>query len=306
MADKFDLHAHVTNQIIRAMEAGTAPWRKPWTGATGGAAFPRRANGQPYQGINVVMLWLEAAEKGYSSAFWMTYKQAQELGGQVRKGEKSATVVKIGRFEKKNEETGEKEERGFARAYRVFNADQIEGLPEEFAGKPAEAPRDLGTEADPQLDAFFAATGARIETSDDPKAFYHLLKDHIHMPPIATFHSASGYYATLAHELTHWTGHSSRLDRFNKGRDREAYAFEELIAEIGSCMVYASLGLAPDFDQTAAYIESWLKALKDDKRLIFTAASAAQAACNLILERGGRAKVQPEADEMDEAEPLAA
>lgn len=299
MSDKFDLHAHITNQIVCAIEAGTAPWRKPWTGATGGAAFPRRANGQPYQGINVVMLWLEAAEKGFTSPYWMTYKQAHELGGQVRKGEKSATVVKVGRFEKKHEETGETEERSFARAYRVFNADQVDGLPEMFAGTTPEAPRDLGTMANPELDAFFAATGARIETTGDPRAFYHTVEDRIHMPPITIFHSASGHYATLAHELTHWTGHSSRLDRFGKGRDREAYAFEELIAEIGSCMVYASLGLAPDFDQSASYVESWLKALKEDKRLIFTAASAAQAACNLILECGGRTLGKAGADEVE-------
>ena len=285
MADKFDLHAHVTNQIIRAMEAGTAPWRKPWTGATGGAAFPRRANGQPYQGINVVMLWLEAAEKGYSSAFWMTYKQAQELGGQVRKGEKSATVVKIGRFEKKNEETGEKEERGFARAYRVFNADQIEGLPEEFAGKPAEAPRDLGTEADPQLDAFFAATGARIETSDDPKAFYHLLKDHIHMPPIATFYSAAGYYGTLAHELTHWACGEKRLATQKAHANRKEYAFDELVAEIGACFLAVQLGVEPQFDQSAAYVEGWLEALKSDKEMIFKAAAEAQKAVDYINEK---------------------
>ncbi len=305
MADKFDLHAHVTNQIITAMEAGTAPWRKPWTGATGGVAFPRRHNGEAYQGINVVMLWLEAAERGYTSAFWMTYKQAQEIGGQVRKGEKSATVIKVGRFEKADKESGEPVAVPFTRAYRVFNADQIDGLPEKFHGQHIEAPRDLGTEADPELDAFFAATGAKIITSEDPKAFYHPLHDHVHMPPIATFHDANGYYCTLSHELTHWTGHSSRLDRFGKkGRDREAYAFEELVAEIGSCMVYASLGLVPDFDQSASYIESWLKALKDDKRLIFTAASAAQAACNLILERGGRAQLVDGGE--DPAEPLAA
>ena len=305
MADKFDLHAHVTNQIITAMESGTAPWRKPWTGAAGGVAFPRRHNGETYQGINVVMLWLEAAERGYTSPFWMTYKQAQEIGGQVRKGEKSATVVKVGRFEKEDKEGGDPVSLPFARAYRVFNADQIEGLPEKYHGKAVETPRDLGTVADPELDAFCAATGARIETSEDPKAFYHPLHDHIHMPPIATFHDANGYYATLAHELTHWTGHSSRLDRFGKkGRDRAAYAFEELVAEIGSCMVYASLGLVPDFDQSASYIESWLKALKDDKRMIFAAASAAQAACNMILERGGRA--QPMQPEEDPAEPLAA
>lgn len=294
MAEKFDIHAHVTNAIVAAIEAGTPPWRKPWTGSQGGAPFPLRHNGQAYQGINVLMLWLAAAEKGYTSPFWMTYRQAQELGGQVRKGEKSSTVVKYGTFEREDE-NGEEKAIPYAKAYSVFNADQIDGLPESYHGTPSEEARDMGTEPNGELEAFFAATGARIEHSDDPRAYYHPLEDRVHMPPIATFHSANRYYATLAHEVTHWTGHSSRLDRLSKGRDREAYAFEELIAEIGSCMICAHLGLVPEYDQSAAYVEGWLKALKDDKRLIFTAASAAQAACNLVLERGGRAEIEQRA-----------
>lgn len=299
MAEKFDVHAEVTNRIIAAMEAGTAPWRKPWTGEKSGAAFPLRENGKPYQGINVLMLWLEAEAKGYTSPYWMTFKQASTFeGAHVRKGEKSATVVWSSKLNpREGDEEGEKGKGFFVtKAYRVFNADQIEGLPAHFYAAPTETARDLGTEADPELDAFFAATGATITTSNDPRAYYQPLNDYIHMPPIATFHNAGGYYGTLAHEMTHWTGHSSRLDRLSKGRDKEAYAFEELIAEIGNCLLCASLGLVPDFDQSAAYVEGWLKALKDDKRLIFTAASKAQAACNLILERGGRAQITETAE----------
>lgn len=280
---QFDLYQHVTDQIIASMEAGTPAWRKPWTGDKGGAPFPRRANGEQYRGINVLMLWIEAAEKGYRSAYWFTYKQAQEAGGQVRKGEKSATVVKYGTVERADEETGSERKIPYLRAYRVFNADQIEGLPEQYHGKPAEEPRDLGTEADPALDAFFAATGAEIRTSDEPQAYFHPAEDFIHMPPIGTFHSAAGYYATLAHEATHWTGHKSRLDRLSRFTERKAYAFEELIAEIGNCLVCASLGLVPDFEQSAAYLQSWLRALADDKRLIFKAASEAQKAADLLL-----------------------
>ncbi len=280
---QFDLYQHVTDQIIASMEAGTPAWRKPWTGDKGGAPFPRRANGEQYRGINVLMLWIEAAEKGYRSAYWFTYKQAQEAGGQVRKGEKSATVVKYGTVERADEETGSERKIPYLRAYRVFNADQIEELPEQYHGKPAEEPRDLGTEADPALDAFFAATGAEIRTSDEPQAYYNPAEDFIHMPPIGTFHSAAGYYATLAHEATHWTGHKSRLDRLSRFTERKAYAFEELIAEIGNCLVCASLGLVPDFDQSAAYLQSWLRALADDKRLIFKAASEAQKAADLLL-----------------------
>ena len=245
---QFDLYQTVTDQIIRSIESGTPAWRKPWTGDMGGAPFPRRSNGEQYRGINVLMLWLAAEEKGYRSPYWFTYRQAQEAGGQVRKGEKSATVVKYGTFDREDEASGEERKVPYLRAYRVFNADQIEGLPEQYHGKPAEAPRDLGTEADPALVAFFDATGAEIRTSDDPQAYYNPAEDFIHMPPIGTFHSAAGYFATLAHEATHWTGHKSRLDRLSRFTERKAYAFEELIAEIGNCLVCATLGLVPDFD----------------------------------------------------------
>ena len=203
MADTFDLYAHVTDSIIASIEAGTPAWRKPWTGDKGGAPFPLRSNGEPYSGINVLMLWLAADAKGYRAARWFTYKQAQEAGGQVRKGEKSSTVVKYGTFEREDADTGEERRLPYLKAYRVFNAEQIDGLPAEYYGTPAEPARDLGTEADPALDAFFAATGADIRTSDEPQAFYNPGEDFIHMPPIATFHSAAGFYATLAHEACH-------------------------------------------------------------------------------------------------------
>lgn len=279
----FDLYQHVTDQIIASMEVGVPAWRKPWTGDKGGALFPRRANGKQYRGINVLMLWIEAAENCYRSAFWFTYKQAQEAGGQVRKGEKSATVVKYGTFDREDEASGEERKVPYLRAYRVFNADQIEGLPEQYHGKPADEVRNLGTEADPILDAFFSATGLEIRTSDEPRAYYNPVNDLIHMPPIATFYDAAGYYATLAHEATHWTGHKSRLDRLSRFTERNAYAFEELIAEIGNCLVCANLGLVPDFNQSAAYVQSWLRALADDKRLIFMAASEAQKAADFLL-----------------------
>ena len=162
--------------------------------------------------------------------------------------------------------------------------DDPDGLPAEYSGTPAEPARDLGTEADPALDAFFAATGADIRTSDEPRAYYNPVADFIHMPPIATFHSAAGFYGTLAHEQIHATGHKSRLDRFSRFNDRKAVAFEELIAEIGNCMTCARLGLTPDFDQSGAYVQSWLRALKDDKRLIFKAASEAQKAAEWLMQ----------------------
>ena len=278
---KFDIYSHVTDRIIAAIREGTPPWRKPWTGDAGGAVFPLRSTGEPYRGINVVMLWLAASEKGYTSAHWFTYRQSRELGGQVRKGEKATTVVKYGTVEKTGED-GEERKIPFARAYSVFNADQINDLPEHFYTVP-EPPRDLGTEPDSELDAFFAATGARIETSGEPQAYYDRKEDRIHMPPIETFYDTNGFYETLGHECCHWSGHSSRLDRFGSPSCKADLAFEELIAEIGSCMVCSRLGLVPRFEQSAAYVEGWLTALGDDARAIFRAASEAQKAADFIF-----------------------
>lgn len=284
-----DIQQTVTDRIIAAIEAGTPPWRKPWTGDRTGAGFPMRSCNEPYRGINVILLWLEAEERGYSSPFWFTYRQAQAAGAQVRKGEKSSPVVKFGTFESSKEATtdgADPRKIMFTKLYSVFNAEQIDGLPETYYAKPAPV-RDLGTEPDSRLDAFFAATGAAIDTSADPRAYYNPGTDRIHMPPIATFHSASGYYATLAHEATHWTGHGSRLDRLKKYADRQTYALEELIAELGNVILCTHLGLTPDFEQSGAYVASWLKALKEDKRAIFRAAAEAQKAADFLLAAAG-------------------
>ena len=281
-----DIKQDVANRIIAAMEAGTPPWRKPWTGGGGAPALPLRHNGEGYRGINVLILWLTAHEKGYASARWMTFKQAKTLGGMVRKGERAARTVYWGTFEKETEaKNGEIETKrsAFAKGFSVFNADQIDGLPETYYVRPDPA-RDLGTEAVPELDEWFARTGARIETSDDPRAYYLPSSDHIHMPPIRTFHDASGYYGTLAHELTHWTGAKPRLDRLSRHGDRASYAFEELVAEIGACLLGAQLGVEPQFEQSAAYVEGWLDGMRGDKDVIFKAAAEAQKAADFALD----------------------
>jgi antirestriction protein ArdC len=293
----FDPEREISERIIAALEAGTPPWRKPWTGQGGGAAFPLRHNAEPYRGINVLMLWLAAAEKGYASPFWMTYRQAQELGGQVRKGEKSTLVVKYGLLEtERSGEDGDASDavrRPYLKAYHVFNAHQIDGLPESFAAEQGRAV-DLGTRPDEALEAYFARLGATIEISADPRAYYHPSRDLIHMPPISTFHTTQGYYETLGHEAVHWTGGAARLDRLTRCKDRQAYAFEELVAEIGQCLLFATLGLTPSINQSAAYVAGWLKALAEDKRAIFRAASEAQKAVDLITERCGSAVEQPQ------------
>lgn len=284
---KIDIHQHVTDTIVAQIEAGTASWRNPWTGTKTGVSMPMRYNGEPYRGVNVLMLWAMAMDKGYNSDRWMTFKQAIDLGGCVRKGEKSAKSVYYGTFEKETEggkgETETQTSR-FAKAFSVFNADQIDGLPEEYYVRP-DPPRDLGTQADPALDAFFAGVGVPILTTDEPRAYYSIRENHIHMPPIATFYSAAGYYGVLGHEEIHASGSKSRLDRFEKFQDRAAYAFEELVAEIGACFLAVQLGVEPQFEQSASYVENWLTAIKGDNKLIFKAASEAQKAVDDIMAR---------------------
>ncbi|MEM9098081.1 MAG: zincin-like metallopeptidase domain-containing protein, partial [Pseudomonadota bacterium] len=171
----------------------------------------------------------------------------------------------------------------YAKSYRVFNAEQIDGLPESYQTQH-EAPRDLGTEADPELDAWFARTGIRIETISEPRAYYAPGPDKIHMPPIATFLTAHGFYQTLSHESLHGSGHAKRLDRLKAANTKAEYAREELVAEIGAAMLCATLGIHLEIEQNAAYVEGWLKALQEDKREIFRAASAAQKGCDWLIE----------------------
>lgn len=290
MADKFDVHQHVTNTILKQLEAGTPPWRRPWIGGGGQGSQPLRFNGEAYRGINTLLLWAEGLDKGFSSERWMTFRQAQELGGHVRKGEKSSTSIKYGTIDREKDD-GTEAKIPYLRAYRVFNADQIDGLPEEFYTRP-EPVRDLGTKADPELDAFFESTGANIISTAEPRAYYRPSTDTVHMPPISTFYEARRFYGVLAHEVCHWTGAASRLDRLSKFGDRAAYAFEELVAEIGAAMLAVKLGVEPDFEQSAAYVKSWIAALKDDNKMIFKAATEAQKAVDFIMEKSGKTEAE--------------
>jgi antirestriction protein ArdC len=211
---KFNIYDHVTQTIIAQIEAGTVPWRKPWTGSKAGLVMPLRVTGEAYRGINVLMLWMAAEAGGYTSSTWMTYKQAKDLGGQVRKGEKSTTVVKYGTIEDRAErnEGDDPKIRSYARAYRVFNCDQIDGLPDGFYAA-VEQPRDLGTQSDPALEAWFARLEIPLDTTDEPAAYYRLSTDRIHMPAISTFRSTESYFSVLFHEAAHATLHVDRLNR---------------------------------------------------------------------------------------------
>ncbi len=283
-----DIYTRITNQIVAALEQGIKPWTQPWNAshAAGPVSRPLRHNGQPYAGINVVTLWASAMERHYAAPIWMTFKQAKELGGTVRKGEKGSPVVYANTLTKteRDEATGEEVDQTipFMKGYTVFNIEQIEGLPAHYY-----APAKQQLNPDERIavaDAFFTETGADIRHGGN-SAYYCPPEDFIQMPAFESFRDAESYYATLAHECTHWTKHKSRLDR-DFGRERfgdAGYAKEELVAELGAAFLCADLGITlEDREDHAAYIGSWLKVLKDDKRAIFTAAAHAQRAAEYM------------------------
>ncbi len=293
----------ITQEIIARLESGTKPWIKPWRGVP--VSRPLRACGIPYRGMNVFWLWMVADLCGYASPFWMTYNQAKELGAQVRKGEKSTIAIFYKSYTKEVEapDTGEKtdESRRVLKAYPVFNADQVEGLPERFhPAATLEVVEPEGRQA--ELDSFFARIPAVLRHQGD-EAYYEPVADRVTMPPAHLFSGFDHYYATLAHELSHWTGHASRLGRDLKNRfGTAAYAAEELVAELSSAMLGAELGLpVTHLDSHASYIEHWLKLLKDDDRAILTAAAKAEEASTLLLKLGGRGTPEQFDDASDDA-----
>ncbi len=285
-APRGDVYARVTAKIVADLQAGVRPWLRPWNAdhAAGPASRPLRANGTPYRGINVLLLWTEAQAKNYTAPLWMTYRQAQELGAQVRKGETGALVVFADRYTKaETDDKGQEAEREihFLKGYTVFNVEQIDGLPAHYYAQ-AVAP----VTALPRLDAaeaFFAGTGAVVRYGGN-RAFYSPSQDLVQMPPRDSFRDPESYAATLAHELTHWTSHPSRLARALGQRfGDDAYAAEELIAEIGAAFLCADLGVTPEpRPDHAGYLDHWLKVLKADSRAIFTAASQAQRAADYL------------------------
>jgi antirestriction protein ArdC len=286
-ATRIDLYDRVTSRIVAELEKGVRPWMKPWNAehAAGRITRPLRHNGQPYRGINVVVLWMEAEAKGYAAPIWLTFQQARELGAFVRKGEHGSPVVYASRFTKtETDDSGAEVEQEipFLKGYTVFNVEQVEGLPPHFYAK-AESPKEH-MEHIAQAEAFVANTLADIRHGGD-RAYYAQGDDFIRMPPFETFRDAESHAATLAHELTHWTKHPSRLDRsFDQKRwGDEGYAMEELVAELGSAFLCADLAITPEVrEDHAAYVGHWLKVLKDDKRAIFTAAAHAQRAADFL------------------------
>lgn len=291
--EKQDVYQKVTDAIVNATENGAGNYRMPWVVRQDRGFSPISiATVKPYRGINTAVLWSQAQTKGSSSALWGTYQQWQSLGGQVRKGEHGSPVVYWGTFEKQTPEDEDNERNSrhlFCKGYTVFNHDQVEGvkLPKRFEPKLSQNERITRAEG------FFSAVGVQIRDGGN-RAFYRPdVPLAVWMPDFNQFPESSQYYSVLAHETTHWTSHESRCDRqLGKRFGDEAYAMEELIAELGSAYTMASLELElkPREDH-ASYIQSWLRVLRNDKRAIFTAASQAQKAADWLTKKSGQATV---------------
>lgn len=280
-----DIAATINARLLASLEQGLMPWRRPWDGARIAPLLPRRATGEHYRGVNIIMLWLASATHGYASPYWLTSKQAARLGAQVRKGERGELVVYYGVAQRRaahNSSAAHDDTFRFLKAYTAFNADQIDGLNAAFYPKP-----DVNALAPIQAhERWFARLEIKRIVSRDT-ACYIPSRDVIAMPPLAAFESVAAYAATLNHETVHATGAAHRVGRdFSKRFDRHAVAAEELVAEIGAAILGAHLRLPPDhISDHAAYIGSWMSILRSDKRAFFRAAAQAQRAVDWLLDK---------------------
>lgn len=280
---RVDLYQQVTDLIVTELEKGVAPWVRPWRSQTGVASgLPHNGyTRRPYRGVNVWVLVLHAAARGFDDPRWFTLRQANLLGSRIKKGEKATLVAfwKDLTVADHDPVTGIRSEKTIPllRAYPVFNAVQCEGVP--VLERPTEKAPELRNS---ELVAFLERTTARVKHGGD-MAFYSSAADHIQMPAPIAFISEENYWSTMLHELTHWTGHGSRLDRDLTNRfGTMGYAAEELVAELGSAYLCAELGVHGDL-RHPEYLGSWLKGFKDDKRAFFRASSLAQRAADFVL-----------------------
>lgn len=284
MHTSMSVYETVTNAIIEDLKRGVVPWVRPWKTAV--TPFPHNAVSQrSYSGVNVLLLWATASERGYGNPAWLTFKQAQQLGGTVKKGEKAtaivyaSTVVKTDRND--NGEEIEKE-MSFLKFYSVFNVDQTLGLPERLYGMPD--PKPIGQRL-VDVEVFLRQIGATIQHGGD-RAYYSPDKDVIVLPNSEDFETVGHYYATSLHEHVHFSGHEKRLNRDFSGRfGSRSYAAEELVAELGAAYLCAALHITGEL-RHASYIASWLDLLENDRKAIFTAASAASKAADYLRQLG--------------------
>jgi len=268
---KRDLYQEVTDKIIAALEAGTAPWQRPWTALAEFGMPHNGITGRHYNGINTVLLFLEAQARGFADSRYMTFKQASEAGFKIKKGAKSISVYFFKKLEveERDPDTGESKTKGipYLTEYRVFNAQDIEGIPVPATANHHWEPIEV-------MEKLVKRLGVEIQYGGN-RAYYDPTNDYVRMPLRGQYPSKEAFYATLAHEILHWSGAPSRLNReFGRFGD-EAYSREELRAEIGSAMLAAQYGIPTSIENHSAYVASWIKALKNDKREIFRAASDA-------------------------------
>lgn len=301
------LYDEVTARIVGELEAGRVPWVQPWCAGGTAPGLPRNAlTARHYSGVNVLILWGAVIEHGYPLQAWLTFRQALEAGGCVRKGERGTTVVYAERFVPESEraraaETGDDAKAiPFLKRFTVFNVAQCDGLRPGLAREPVPLPEG---QIVPVAEALIAASGIHFRVGGN-RAFYVPSLDFVQVPPQPAFFEQVNYYRTCLHELTHATGHPSRLDRkLTTGFGTKDYAREELVAEMGSAFLCAALGIVPTV-RHADYLASWLEVLREDNRAIFRAASAASKAADWLLARhaaaqeaGGGAAPQADTDE---------
>ncbi len=293
-----DAYAAVTDRIIAALDRGTVPWRRPWRSR----GLRNAISGRSYRGINLLLLGLTALEGGFDDPRWLTYRQAQVKGGHVRRGEQGTQIVLWKWIERSDSDTGEPQQHyPLLRLFTVFNVTQCEdlALPAYDGGEP----QDPLAEAEAIVASY--ASGPPV-VHDADSAYYIPSRDEVHLPPRESFRGAHGYYATLFHELAHSTGHQSRLNREGYQSSArfgsETYSREELVAEFAAAFLGQEAGTDPSrVEQSAAYIASWLKALRDDRRLVVVAAGQAQRAADHILGRGPE-DANPETDPLNQRE----
>lgn len=290
---KFDPAQVITDELIRILERGTLPWRKPWS--VPGSAMPLRHTGDPYQGINNFLLTLRTSLMGYGSPYWMTMRQANALEARIRKGEKSSVVIYYGKSYKdagttqdNDADEGEDDRKAipFMKSYRIFNADQIERLPERFHPKPEPVETTPAKAPLPHMQAFFDRLGADIMITGREAKYVPAL-DRIYMPPLECFARTESFFAVLGHEAAHWTKARHRLNRsFGDARfGNTAYAREEIVAELASLFLGQHLGYTPfQMETSAAYLDNWITVMRSDKRAIFTHAGDAMRAALYLIE----------------------
>ena len=293
MPQRFDIAQEITDAIIARLEAGTKPWEQPWS--CGPLARPLRSCGTPYRGMNILLLWMKAQSAGFTSPYWMTYRQAALFGAQVRQGEKATHAVfykKLGSGDSTDTDAASDGSDSpparsgrVLRSFAVFNADQIDGLPARYQPAPTHVSADDPVADQSRLAALLEAIPIPV-IHEGARAYYRPSTDMITLPPVADFTHYHGYASTRLHESAHGTGHKSRLARDFTGRfGSEGYGFEELVAELASAIFGAAIGLPVSLiDNHASYVASWLKVLKSDRNAVLHAAARAQDACDMMLD----------------------